>query len=122
MTVSDLVGFTSYFPSVTLKYILIFPQVVSNFPSLALPFPQEWKILLLGVSSENVRSPENTIKLINFRISLKQWFLGGHLSKDATNRPNVNRARVPLCAQHQFWGTVPQSHNLKHETYIFYNQ
>lgn len=50
---------------------------------------------------------------ISHRIAWKQWPVIDHLYKDAANGPDIHRGGVGLSTQQDFWGPVPQCHNLK---------
>ena len=57
--------------------------------------------------------PENTKYLVNFRISMEQWSLGDHLSKNTSQAPDVQGASVTGSAQQDFRGSVPQCDDLR---------
>lgn len=37
-----------------------------------------------------INTPENPEKLINLRVSMKEWSLGSHFSKYRTDTPHIN--------------------------------
>ena len=56
---------------------------------------------------------EDLEELINVRPSREERHTGGHFGKDTTDTPHVNGCAVPVGAEQQFWGSVPESDDLK---------
>lgn len=57
--------------------------------------------------------PEDLKELVNLRVSMEEWFLGHHLCKNAGHTPHVDWAGIPMRAQQDLWGSIPQSHHLR---------
>ena len=58
---------------------------------------------------------EDLEDLVDFAISTKQCFFLDQLSKDTTDRPNVNSQTVLFLTQQYLWSTIPQSFNFMSE-------
>ena len=43
---------------------------------------------------------------------LEKALLGHQLSEDATDGPDIQRLRIVLLVQHNFWGTIPSCDNV----------
>uniref|UniRef100_A0A914M5K8 Uncharacterized protein n=1 Tax=Meloidogyne incognita TaxID=6306 RepID=A0A914M5K8_MELIC len=52
-------------------------------------------------------------ELVNFRVSLEEWFVSCHLRENASYAPNVYACRVAMCAKKYFRSSVPKSDYLK---------
>lgn len=65
-----------------------------------------------NVFSWRSENAEHAEELIDFWISLEQWFARCHFGKDATNWPNINWTWVTLRTKQDFGCSVPQCDDL----------